>query len=171
MISMYPNTVSFYIKTSGKTSMCQLTRNCAWKEVSSDSLGNFKKKKQSANINTGYAVPQVLCFHSCFLDFSYFQTAEPCLIPEAENSQEANAFWLTSHAHHITLLTTLGSALGDWGFTSLEEAILPLSNSSQSFFVQEHCIILLVLPSVYWGTSDTSSLSTALILTPLHIKH
>lgn len=137
-----------------------------------DSLGNVKKKKKSANINTGYAFPQVLCFHSCFLDFSYFQTEESCLIPEAENSQWANAFWLTSQAYHITLLTTLGSALGGWGFTSLEEAILLLSNSSQSIFLfQEHCIILLVLPSVYWSTSDTSILSAALTLTSLHIKH
>lgn len=51
-------------------------------EVSSDSLGNVKekKKKTSTNINTGSAVPQVLCFPDCSLHFSCFQTGEPCLL-------------------------------------------------------------------------------------------
>lgn len=85
-------------------------------------------------MNTGYAFPQALCFHSCSLDFSDFQTGEPCLVPEAEDPQRAKAFWLPSRAHHTTLLTTPGSARGDRGFTSPEEATLLLSNSSQSIF-------------------------------------
>lgn len=41
----------------------------------------------------------------------------------------------------------------------------------KAFFVQKHCVILSVLPSVYWSIPDTSSLSIALVLTPLYIKH
>lgn len=70
-------------------------------------------------------------------------------------------------AHHTTLCTTLGSALWDWGLMSPEEAVLLLSNSSQSFFVQELCITPLALPSVHQSTSDTSSLHIALTSTYL----
>lgn len=46
MILMYLNTISFYIKTSGKTSVCQLMQKLCLKKVFSDSLGNLKKKKK-----------------------------------------------------------------------------------------------------------------------------
>lgn len=69
--------------------------------------------------------------------------------------QWANAFWLTSQTHHIALLTSLGSALGSWGFTSLEETVLHLIHSSQTIFVQEHCLILLLFPSVHGSPCDT----------------
>lgn len=57
--------------------MCQLT----WKLIPQETLASL-----SANTNSSSAFPKVLCFHSCFFNFSYFQTGEPCLIPEAEIS-------------------------------------------------------------------------------------
>lgn len=133
-----------------------------------DSQGDTKQTL-SANANTGYAFTQVLCSHSCFFNFSYFQTGEPCLIPESEISQWANAFWLTSQAHHITLLTSLGSALGNWGFTNLGETISQLFHSSQIILVQEHCLLLLVF--LLFIKAPLTPVSSTALVRILCIKH
>lgn len=148
--------------------MATNTETALGEEVSSDSQGNIKKKR--VQILTLVLRSHKFC---AFLTVSYSSAASK---PDSLaffwgrklRVSQGIPSWLppesgcsSSPSHNPPCRPGLGT--GSQRVCKLREANSLLSNSSQSSFVQKHCIILSVLPPVCWSTSVTSTKSQALL--------
>lgn len=116
----------------------------------------FSRKyfSKSANINTGYAVPPVVFIATSYISIAF--------------KLESPAWFLMLRTHNKPMCAGCPSSPScrphlPWLHTGKGGEKTQIwkkqAHNSPYISVQKHCIILLVLPPVCWGTSDISTKS------------